>query len=422
MFTGMSLQLSWVGSDQFERVARVRLRCYGSTADEMPKFVEWTRGDKRVASGDWLLAERDGQDVGTAASLSMTMWVRGAPLPCQGVAWVGTVRTARRAVAPGSPAGAGDGVASRIMRQVIQKGREREQVVSALMPFRASFYEHFGYGVIERRARWTVPMSILPAGGCDSFRYFEPSDAQAVAACRQRQVESGQCDIETSAGGWENRHDNADEGFAMVDRPSRDGPAHSWMLLCEERVRDRRHLRVDTSCYDSPEALRRVLRFLACQKDQYFGAIITLPVDLPLNHILRESQVPHRPVEHPTAEASLTTRMQVRVLDHVRFFERLNLPLSAGHVRGAATIAVRESEGHIARFRLEISDGRTRASLSDSSPDVECSDVTWATLACGAVRASDAVHWGLIHVNRPDALTVLDALSIGPAPFCDEYF
>ena len=32
-----------------------------------------------------------------------------------------------------------------------------EQVISALMPFRGSFYEHFGYGIAECRCTWTVP-------------------------------------------------------------------------------------------------------------------------------------------------------------------------------------------------------------------------------------------------------------------------
>ena len=45
--------------------------------------------------GDYLLAEVDGQPVGTATSLSMKMWVR-AIIPCQGVARVGAIKTMQR--------------------------------------------------------------------------------------------------------------------------------------------------------------------------------------------------------------------------------------------------------------------------------------------------------------------------------------
>src|SRR5205085_9701224 len=131
----------------------------------------------------------------TATALSLTCWVRGSPLPCQGVAWVGTVRTRRRA---GGEGGEG-GIASRLMHETLRKARERGQVLSALMPFRASFYEHFGYGVVERRCDWTIPLSLLPTGEYDGFRFGGPDDRPAVAACHQRAVERGQCDMERDA-------------------------------------------------------------------------------------------------------------------------------------------------------------------------------------------------------------------------------
>src|SRR6185503_13598429 len=104
--------------------------------------------------GDYLLADRDGEAVGTTTALSMTIWVRGAALPCQGVAYVGTIKTHRRGGANGEK-----GVATQLMFETLRRARERREVVSALMPFRASFYEHFGYGLIERRHEWLVPLT-----------------------------------------------------------------------------------------------------------------------------------------------------------------------------------------------------------------------------------------------------------------------
>lgn len=414
----MSLKLRWVGEEDFDRVAQVRTRCYAKAAKDEADFQKYLRAEDRGKPGDFLLAEKDGEAVGTTTSYSFTMWVRGAPLSCQGVAYVGTVRTARRAAGLSSK---GAGVATQLMHETLRKARERQQVVSALMPFRASFYEHFGYGLAETRAEWTIAADVLPRVNYDGLRYVEPADYAAITALRQRVVERGQCDLEITRTTMDRRwRDFAPDGFEFVDRPDRDRAANAWVSLEDAQINNQRYLRADWLIYESPHSLRRLLAFLGAQKDQFAGVVITLPRDVPVNQLLRETQVPHRPVVHATSSVRTYTRMQVRVLDHIRFFEKLQLP--AKHARGEATIAVKETEGNISKFRLTIEAGRTRATLSEASPDIECRDVTWASIACGEIPASSAARWGLIQVNRPAAVELLDALSVGPAPFCNEFF
>ena len=72
----------------------------------------------RISAVPTLILFRDGRPVGTATSLSMTMCVRGAPLPCQGVAWVGAIRTERR-----KSAQKGSGVASAAMWETLRIAR-----------------------------------------------------------------------------------------------------------------------------------------------------------------------------------------------------------------------------------------------------------------------------------------------------------
>ncbi|MBC8105555.1 MAG: GNAT family N-acetyltransferase [Anaerolineae bacterium] len=407
----MSLNLRWVEDAERDRVAETRLRCYAAGTKDLDRYRDMIHNDGRPTTGDFLLAERDGEAIGTTTSLSMTIWVRGAALPCQGVAWVGTVRTARRQ--------AGAGVASKLMIETVKRAREREQVVSALMPFRASFYEHFGYGVVENRVEWNVPLTLLPSGCSESMRFFTEADQQALVECRQRQTEQGQCDIETLPGVWPYVRKFSENNFEIVDRPDPKGPVRGWMRVEDQAKDAKRNVYVDDMVYDSMDALREQLKFLGGLRDQYSAAIITLPTDIPLNLLLRETQVPHRIVEHATPATKLYSRMQVRVLDHVRFFEKLNLPARS---RGGATVAIRETEGHVARLKIEMEGGRAVARSSDASPDIECRDIEWAMLACGAVPATTLAKLGLITVNRPGVLEVLDELSVGPAPFCGEYF
>jgi hypothetical protein len=55
-------------------------------------------------------------------------------------------------------------------------------------------------------------------------------------------------------------------------------------------------------------------------------------------------------------------------------------------------------------------------------PDIETTDIQWASLATGDLSASSAARLRLIHVHNDSARTILDALSIGPVPFSNEHF
>jgi predicted acetyltransferase len=255
----MPLTLRWVGSDELDRVAETRMRCFSHAAKDVERCRDWIRADPRAKAGDILLAERDGLPVGTSTSLSMTMWVKGGAIPCQGVAFVGTVKTHRRRTE------GEEGVATRVMRETLRIARERGQVVSALMPFRASFYEHFGYGLVERRNEWTVPLATLPHGSADELHFFEPGDLEDLVRFRQRVVERGQCEIERPKDAWEHIIKQAESGFFVVDRAR--GTVHGYLWLNHERTNGKDYLRAMESSWEDTAALKRQLHFLASLRD-----------------------------------------------------------------------------------------------------------------------------------------------------------
>ncbi|HEX3355938.1 MAG TPA: GNAT family N-acetyltransferase [Tepidisphaeraceae bacterium] len=413
----MPLTLRWIGESEYDRLAAVRHQCYGAGPSTLDRFRKTIELDTRGKPGDYLIAERDGIDVGTTTSFALRLWIRGGCVPCQGVAYVGTVKTHRR-----GGKNAERGIASQIMAESIKKARERGDVVSALMPFRASFYSHFGYGLAERRTDWTLPLSVLPTGDFDGFHFVTPADHAAIVALRQRECEQGQCNIERSIEGWKTyrnltmpRYD----GLEAVDRPNPTGPALGWIFFIETKEDDKTHLRVLDQSWDSPDALKRQLHFLASLKDQYSVAHLTLPGDLQLNRLLKEDQLAHRSVEHACANATLLTRMQIRILDHKRLLEAMKLPAGTN---GKLTLAIHECESNVSKFRIEITDGRIAVSPAGESPDLECSDVTWASLVSADISASDALKLNLIKAASSPALRLLNTFSEGPAPFCQEYF
>ncbi|MCS7034283.1 MAG: GNAT family N-acetyltransferase [Phycisphaerae bacterium] len=410
----MPLVLRWVGEEDFDRVAETRMLSYASAGNLMQRYQEGLRKDRRAKPGDFLLAERNGEAVGTSTSLSLTMWIRGAAVPCQGVAYVGTIKTARRL------GGEEPGVATQLMHETLREARRRQQAVSALMPFRASYYEHFGYGNSEHRTQWTIPLSILPRGETAGFRFYRTGDLSRLMEMRQRECMANQCDIETDPAAWEFWCSHWSEGLVVVDEPTPGGPIRSLLYFGEERGKEKATLQVWDWSADSPESLRRIFHFLATLKDQYSEVRIDLPGDFPLNRMLRESQIPHRQVDHPFAIAKPYTRMQMRVLDHRRVLEAMAMPQT---IKGKCALVVRESEGHASQFTIDISEGRITVSPSTHTADVEISDVLWASLISGDLSASAMMNLGLLPSStRPEIVRLLDSFSIGPRPFCQEYF
>jgi predicted acetyltransferase len=410
----MPLQLKWIGEQDLDRVAQTRMLCYAHSGGELEGLRKRARENPAAKPGDFLIAEQNGTPVGTTTSLSMTMWVRGAALPCQGVAWVGTIKTHRRRTE------SGDGVATQLMRETLRKAREREQVVSALMPFRGSFYEHFGYGFVERRNEWTLPLAVLPHGGFEGIRFYETGDLDELVRLRQRVAERGQCDIERPRDLWQYQLSIRSEvGFVMVDRPSATGTIRGFLAFEHEQVGTKNFLRVTQINYEDPAGLMRQLHFLASLRDQYLAAIVTLPADLPLNWLLRETQVPHRHVNHAHAELRQDTRLQLRVLDHKRFIEAMKLPRTA---HGKVVIAVQETEGYESRFQIELSEGRASVTRSSASPEFTCKDRVWAAIATGDLPAARAVELGLADAPDSDATHLLNVFVGGPTPFTHESF
>ena len=415
-----ALTIRAAATGERDLVARVRSRCYRPKYAHEAAMRESTAADRGdVAAGDMLLAERGGRFIATLTCLRGEMSVRGKVFACNGIAYVGTTHDARRS----------GGVASKIMFAALDLARERGEVLSALMPFRASYYEHFGYGLCERRLNWTVPIPILPSAprGTElSHQFVEPSDAKMVrqlAEVRRRQFESadlGHGDVmfpHAVADGvrhWADYY--AESGYLFVDLAD-DGTARGWIGTIPTNRGDRLGLDVQHMIYDSPAGLLRHLNFLATLRDQYGYVDFATPADVAINTLLKETQLPHRPVQHEHADCRMTARNQVRVLDHLKLLD--GLPLAG---EGKVIVCVKETEGHESRFAINASDGHCEASSSESTPQFTCPDKVWAQIVLGETRATFASRHGLAQCDDESVLPMLDGFAQGPLPFCREYF
>ncbi len=131
------------------------LRAYAfDTSPRSPEDLEKTRRfDKFQRDNVTLVVEDDsGQTVATASSIPMRQNVRGTVYPMAGIAGVATSPLARR-----------QGYVRQVLTRLLGDVRDDGYPVSALYPFRPSFYGRFGYAGLAKERSVTVPPADLGA-------------------------------------------------------------------------------------------------------------------------------------------------------------------------------------------------------------------------------------------------------------------
>ncbi|MCX4468908.1 Enhanced intracellular survival protein [Micromonospora sp. MW-13] len=99
-----------------------------------------------------LVVEEGGETLAVVSAIPMRQNLRGAVLPMAGVAGVATHPLARRR-----------GHVRALLHQLLDEMRDEGHLVSALYPFRASFYERFGYvGLPRARTVTFTPADLAP--------------------------------------------------------------------------------------------------------------------------------------------------------------------------------------------------------------------------------------------------------------------
>lgn len=117
-----------------------------SRVDEFRAYLPYNAGNRT-------LVVEEGREVTAAASaIPMRQNLRGSVLPMAGVAGVATHPLARRR-----------GHVRNLLHRLLDELRDEGHALSALYPFRASFYERFGYvGLPRRRTATFSPADLAP--------------------------------------------------------------------------------------------------------------------------------------------------------------------------------------------------------------------------------------------------------------------
>ncbi|MEU8296110.1 GNAT family N-acetyltransferase [Micromonospora sp. NPDC048909] len=115
-------------------------------AAEFPRYLPYNEGNRT------LIVEEDGTTLAAASAIPMRQNLRGAVLPMAGVAGVASHPLARR-----------QGHVRTLLHQLLDEMRDEGHPLTALYPFRPSFYAKFGYvGLPKPRTATFSPADLGP--------------------------------------------------------------------------------------------------------------------------------------------------------------------------------------------------------------------------------------------------------------------
>ena len=165
----------------------------------------------RYGGLETVLVTRDanGRLAGACKIYSMTQYLAGAPMPMMGLAAVAVAPHARRR-----------GLGATLCAAAIHEARARGDLLSTLYPFRPSYYERLGWGLVGHLLRYRFRTAHLPL--YDEARHVRParstSDAEAIAACYGRVASRANGPIARDRRIWGYRLSGEELGVRPVDQ------------------------------------------------------------------------------------------------------------------------------------------------------------------------------------------------------------
>ncbi len=362
------------------------------------------------------LGERDGAVVGAFQLHPLRQWIGGARLPMAGV---GTVAI--------SPVHRKRRLAELLVASGLRAARERGDLVSALYPFRVSFYHRLGYGNAGVVEQWQVPAATLPdAPERTHVELLEDEAARGEALALYgdwARAQNGQLDRTPRM--WSYVLSQAER--ALVGYRAADGTLAGYAVVAyrTDLKRRDRFLEVEELVWTTQPARRGLLAWLGSLGDQWEQVLLrTLPAHR-LQDWLREPRLP--PDAAPgwqlwSPAATLLMGPMFRLLDVAGAWERRSITGMAG-ISTALEITDAHLPENAGRWLLTLEGGRAALVRDGSARSVIRLDIaTLSRIYIGALSPAAAFAAGLLACDRPDLLPALDAALALPEPWLFDRF
>lgn len=265
-----SVTIRTVQSAELEAVAHMRAVGFGGDKD---KALNSIKNNPRYDASHILVAEYEGDLVGTATIFPAKMWLSGVPLSVGAVAGVTVL-----------PEFQGNGVAAKLMEFSITQMHDEEHALSVLFPFSHKYYHKFGYGTVSDLHVYRFDRDNLAAfEGSEHVRPFEADDLHIIRVLYKGQL--------TWRNGWFTRSDEWWDKIIkqwpniMVFDDGMVGGYYSYHIKSTQD--GERMLEIKEFFASEDEAYRGLMAHLAIQ-DEADVIEYLAPAQSPLHHSLRQ--------------------------------------------------------------------------------------------------------------------------------------
>lgn len=363
----------------------------------------WSR---RLHSGarytwrDGWVVESDGEVAAAAIAIPAIWHYHGAAYAVSAIEGVAVRPTDRRR-----------GLASQLMRAMLQADLVAGRPFSLLYPFRSGFYRRLGYATIGLTHFYRLPLAQLPDDPTlrRRVRPLRTSDHQTVYDLHRQSLLSGAGGLERAAGQWAALWTESNQHWVVYDDDEIGG------YIVYQRIEDQLYIRELVAL--SGLAERGLWAFVAAQAEQAVAATYHAPIDKPLWSLLGEPPMYQaaRRGEDLYDAATLAVGLMGRLVDVTAAFTQRPF---ASELRGNLTLGLHDPvlDANSTTLAIEFADGHATVTPTQVAANARCDVVTLTQLFCGVLRASEALWQGRLTAD-PLTAALLDRALAGPAPF-----
>lgn len=413
-----SLHYRFARTDEVPAVARLVAHSFPGAERPLPW---WEQQLARPAYGGTpedtlLLGEIDGRTVAACQLHPLRQWIGGEVL---GMCGVGTVAI--------SPVHRRRGLGAQLVAEGLRAAHERGDVVSALYPFRSTFYRNLGYGQADEALQFQFEPQLLPDSPERervSLLADDAARAEALALygewCR---TQTGQ--LERSASLWAELCAPHDQVLVGYRNGAGRLEGYALGVYRADLASGTRILEVDELVWTTPESRRGLYGWVASLGDQWRSVVLRALPSHRLGDWIREPRLPRGSAPLWRLWAPSATVMQgtmFRILDmHGAWSQRsIAAGTSLDVVVEVRDAQLQQNDG---TWRLVLDGGRAEAAREGTREPMIRTDIsTLSRLYIGALPASAAHTAGLLECSRPELLPRLDAALALPEPWTFDRF
>jgi len=386
--------------DELHQVAAVRALSFGG---DKKRILTGLQNNPRYNSSHIIVADYEGEIIGTATLFPAQMWLSGVPLNIGAVAGIAVLPEFRR-----------KGIAAKLMDFGIVRMFAEGRALAVLFPFSHKYYRKFGFGTVgDLHAYRIAPGNLIVFPEGHKVRPYQPADLPMMRVIYKGQLIWHNGWFTRSNSWW----DKIVENWPQIMVYDNDGMIEGYYAYeIKPGKQGERVLMIIEFFAAEDEAYRGLIGYLAAQNEADVIEYLA-PPDTPLRHSLRQPRADDaenrgwvfNDLCHVTPavmariinlSTALTTRFYARHMQGERIF-KISDPL----------IPTNEEP---LLFRLIDGRAETRPADSQRKPRLETDVGTLSQILCGYMSAVHARRLGRLQADEDTCVWLDKAIADSP--------